>query len=911
MNNRELKPGLTFTWNGREIKIERFLAEGMTARVYLVSLDGHPVVLKALKEDSSFAVVNAFRAEIENMTLVFNAWEKLYPNEPNIVPKRHLSNTEPGNEFIVMEVIEGQEIDRALSGGGRLAEREALVFAEQMGRMLVLLHERMDRCYSDIKIGNFWRLTNDPEHIKVTDWGVLNKCTPELIQRDLFFATLILYNVVVGASLPYGSLRVTGRLDTPDHFKKLSPGLQNFFREALSVNFSRRFQTATEWLTAINSLLEVWRMDAAGLLNQAMQDGSALDGATEGRITNEIVRQYDRLDTVLYIAQNVPGIDFAAFERINLRYRQIKARFNRMEIGINQLRGWSYDNAVTTFQEVAELYPEQADVAYRWQWFARGAKELDQQFRSVSNAGFTAMEALVGGNPSRADDEFKRLMTSLEYFPDGWVYLSQEAALLTQVASALDKQRAGQMDEAIAILRTVVEQSRNLPTDPPIAWVSQYGNPADLLDVALNEKNTVGKARIILETAQRYVSEGRWDEAATALRNAYESAPDLGDTLDLWRRALELCAKSGSLDNILALTRAAVGTPAATEDLRAVHVAADRVKTLRECLQNGQIEDFSTHYESAMTAQAVSPLDLRAFVRQLVIAAVGKMSDPERFDLAMDLAAQVQVLDPAQTVELKTTIAPMLSGRIRRYQTLVDDGLLIVEKHLRSARPTDLDAARQTIGDLMTLTHHPDQDKDDAKSFLERYPPGEQPAIEKIWRLISQAQSRLEILVAEQDRALNTLQENRRQRIQTLKLQLGELEDLYCVRYFSLTGWERMAEILICMQELVSLEPDAVLEQKRRQIEKIFEEGGRLEMTYMLHMVATHLNADHPHEALRLLDRTAAIPWDCFPELAKRRNEYIEQVHAAIQVNHKTEQVISSIPQSASANIPTSPQKGK
>ena len=87
-------------------------------------------------------------------------------------------------------------------------------------------------------------------------------------------------------------------------------------------------------------------------------------------------------------------------------------------------------------------------------------------------------------------------------------------------------------------------------------------------------------------------------EAAQVLRSAYDITPELSEITRLWSKAVNDCFKTGSLDNVLSLTGAAIGTRAATPELRQLHITAGWLKTLERHLERGRLDEFVSEFKN-------------------------------------------------------------------------------------------------------------------------------------------------------------------------------------------------------------------------------------------------------------------------------------------------------------------------
>lgn len=138
-----------------------------------------PVAVKTLREDDT-AEPNAY-ARLRREALVSAA-----VSHPHIVEVHDLIEVE-GRPYLIMELVEGEDLKRRIHQRGALDPLDALDVAQQICRALAAAHER-EIIHRDVKPHNIL-LTADL-HAKLTDFGLALSpldTTPE--QKDIVFGT--------------------------------------------------------------------------------------------------------------------------------------------------------------------------------------------------------------------------------------------------------------------------------------------------------------------------------------------------------------------------------------------------------------------------------------------------------------------------------------------------------------------------------------------------------------------------------------------------------------------------------------------------------------------------------------------------------------------------------------------------
>ncbi len=272
---------------GGKYRIEQALAQGGMGSVWVgrhVQL-GSTVAVKFL--DPSLAASPAHRARFER-----EARSAANLKSPHVV---HVQDYgfEGEAPYIVMELLEGEDLDHRLRRMGRLHIQDTGKILTQFAKALKKAHEA-GIVHRDLKPANlFIARVDDDELIKVLDFGIAKETTailgnatktgevmgsphymsPEQVraERDLDLRTdlwavgVILYRMVVG-SLPFPGDQLgpvlakilTETVVPPSHIcPDLPPSLDAFFAKALARDKTLRFQSIAE-------LVEAYQQAAGG-----------------------------------------------------------------------------------------------------------------------------------------------------------------------------------------------------------------------------------------------------------------------------------------------------------------------------------------------------------------------------------------------------------------------------------------------------------------------------------------------------------------------------------------------------------------------------------------------------------------------------------------------------------------------
>jgi len=269
----ELGPGALI---GGKYRIERPLAKGGMGSVWVARHEqlGSTVALKFL--DASFAASAAHRARFER-----EARAAANLKSPHVV---HVGDYgfEGDAPYLVMELLEGEDLGQRLHRLGRMSVRDTAKVLVQVGKALKKAHEA-GFAHRDLKPANlFIARVDDDEVVKILDFGIAKDqhaaagdatrtgevigsphyMSPEQVRAekdldhrtDLWSLGIILFRMLTGA-LPFPGDQlgpVLAKILTeplpvatqiaPD----LPPSMDGFFTRALARDKNQRFQTVAE-----------------------------------------------------------------------------------------------------------------------------------------------------------------------------------------------------------------------------------------------------------------------------------------------------------------------------------------------------------------------------------------------------------------------------------------------------------------------------------------------------------------------------------------------------------------------------------------------------------------------------------------------------------------------------------------
>lgn len=148
-------------------RVERLLGQGGMASVFLVSHTRLPkrFALKLISHASaSPQFIQRFRREAEVLATI---------SHPHIVNVVDWNQTPDGKPYLVMELLEGEDLSSFLQRTGALQKETALSIIFQIGQALQFAHDA-GVVHRDLKPGNIFLCKNGsfPNFVKVLDFGI-------------------------------------------------------------------------------------------------------------------------------------------------------------------------------------------------------------------------------------------------------------------------------------------------------------------------------------------------------------------------------------------------------------------------------------------------------------------------------------------------------------------------------------------------------------------------------------------------------------------------------------------------------------------------------------------------------------------------------------------------------------------
>ncbi len=263
------QPLATGTVLENRYRIITLLGEGGMSRVYLadaIRLGTRVAVKENLQTDPHS------RAQFEREAQILARLS--HPNLPRVTD--HFTDAATGRQYLVMDYIEGEDLEQMIARVGRLPEATALAWVQQILYALEYLHSQTPPVvHRDIKPANI-KITPQGKAVLV-DFGIAKTHDPargtltgaravtpgyappeqyglRTDQRsDIYALGATLYTMLTGRIPPEAPLRASGDVLIPPRqlVPALSPQTEGAILRAVELQPTLRWQTAREFRTAL------------------------------------------------------------------------------------------------------------------------------------------------------------------------------------------------------------------------------------------------------------------------------------------------------------------------------------------------------------------------------------------------------------------------------------------------------------------------------------------------------------------------------------------------------------------------------------------------------------------------------------------------------------------------------------
>lgn len=598
---------------GKHYLVEKYLGEGVTAEVYsaLRQEDGQKVALKILRPNLPPEITQSFRDEASYLgELAY--FEQEAKDNLSLVPlvKGQALGSEFPREFLAMELVKGEPLNELIAEQGTFADEVvALRIADQILRVLDILHTRLRRSYTDFQLKNIWWQA-ESQTIKIMDWNHVSVRAPEGeqppgVKDDLTRFGAYFYQLLTGqGAFQNGETEFALADRAGDLWTGISYGTRRLIQKALHPNPALRWDNAAMLRQEVKDQINLWQQDVNDIYLQASQ-------------SIRTARRSDAKDALPHIQKAAQDVD------MYIRRGDDEVLKNRLKDELKELTedispewgaGYRFYKA-EVYSEALSRWLPQAEALGRfslWRWVL--LSQIAQQ---------------LGGKvyePER--DEFER---AIHYLEDGqwvearqfWLAKSRQYDQISQLTILLHeaeahikfetakiKEETGQWVEAIQTFEQVAELIKDMPLffQSPLKEENGWDKLNERIQACEEE---LGKS----ERSQQIIAEldqALYQDFARCRRILYENYtvyPTLRDSLARWVRQKVASLPPGQVTlNLLdiVLTSGVSGQEATLRQLRDQHqkavdrqVEEARLKVIKDAEEGNRqvwLKDLQTSY---------------------------------------------------------------------------------------------------------------------------------------------------------------------------------------------------------------------------------------------------------------------------------------------------------------------------
>ena len=620
--------GQTVTWQDNQIVVQQELGTGLTSSVFGGIYEERLVAIKTLSEKYLQAenIRQAFQQEYDYLLKLWDEWGKRYPEQPQVTPEYITGDMRATPPFFIMELIDGAPIDDNLVMGQPMEkESDVIALIYQFGQLLNVLHLDLKKTYADIKFSNLWLLNRRDAQgqplLKVTDWNVLGEVSPDLVMRDLFFASLYFYRLATGVMPPYRSGRVQIRLDNNEAFRQLTTGSRAFILKALHPNPLARYSSAQEWTDAIQELYNAWIIpadtiefnaknianqadeitgQALGLIEQARQASDQPEGEAlfqkAAETFNRANQKYSEAANLLELAQRKGRGTTLLFRNLSERVKDGLQKTSYLERGRVALLGASYKEAMQEYDMGARVSLFESEALRRWYWLASAAFDLGvTEFEKIRQQALDGVDALIKSEYSLANDRLQEACEAIAEtrLPLGLRALRDEVRIYLLARSAQEKTAQGHFPEALADYQEAQNLARSLPKEPSTRWAEELGDLSTLSQRAQHEYETTYRLIDNLASAEKFLESENWESAGNALFAAAVAVPDDRRPGEVWVKAIGARLAAGDLKTAYNLAEQALSAPGVRDQIRTQWQIISSLRELEEIAQMPKASQYA------------------------------------------------------------------------------------------------------------------------------------------------------------------------------------------------------------------------------------------------------------------------------------------------------------------------------
>ncbi|MHC1740528.1 MAG: hypothetical protein AB9897_05395 [Anaerolineaceae bacterium] len=528
--------GETIDFCDQKLRILKYLSSGYTSVVYLGELDSSQyrgpqrVAIKVIKQDLGEDGLKIFQGEVSVLEQLMNFEKEEDPiteSQLKIAPIYYGTDVYHGCRYIVMEFIQGSEINDLLIEKHRLSEEQASKIAWQLFQFLGILHDKVKKTIFDFKEENFWWSEENGGQLRVIDLGGLPDIRSDALylgnpRLDLLKTSVFIYKLLTGKSifvpLSQEIEDVRPVLDKSD----LSWGCKEIFGRCLNPNPEFRFNSAQDAKVNFFDLYDFWRLPDTELISASEANLNAYTANVDQK-SQESKEQAIRARLAIGIVENRnPQLSSEAESLLKRTDQAVEATSN-YRAGVDLFKGGSYDAAYSQFK-MGLAFGNDKKKYRNWMLLASIGKEVPTSSFSdaIKSQLMESVELMISGQYPAAKTRLVEISSKLT--AHGLNALVGECSIFINLAQAREHSRHGEFTESIQLIRQTLEITRTLPEDS-MSILEDVGDLKKFLENEEGLAKTRGEASIKQNEAQESLEKKEYSTAVSLLRRSWENYP--------------------------------------------------------------------------------------------------------------------------------------------------------------------------------------------------------------------------------------------------------------------------------------------------------------------------------------------------------------------------------------------------
>jgi hypothetical protein len=643
----------TIDFNGQSIKIQRYLQSGYTSNVFagmLTSTEFHgerPVAIKVIKQVLGEESVKLFNDECKVLEKLMD-FERV--EDPftacalKAAPIYYGSGQYKGNNYIVMELVDAQEINQMITRQGPLPEEQAIKISWQLFQFLEVLHTKVQKTIFDYKDENFWWTEANGGQIRVIDLGGLPDVRKDArFQGNTTLAVLktaaFLLKVFTGKSL---FIPMTQEFEDPRLIIDEAPiswGTKALLKKALHTNPKFRLTDAGELKEAFSELFDYW------------QPGVDLRSAIEGNLSKfeefpdhqsndakECAARAKTLDGILEVQKKLPANELSSLkERCDKAYEQSEYLMG----GKNLFGATDYRSAEAQFK--LGLENGENDKLYR-DWFLIAEAASQNPEKGLTKENRLEMEKVVDHLQAGKFVEALARLNNLQINEHilGLERIMAEAHIFLALDQAQDLSFHGEYQQAASLIGEAKDKL-SLLTDVSPSIIAEVGDLQDRYEEYESLARTRGEAQEKQEEGKSLIERGEMDSAYRAFADAWRKYPETAFHSTAMIQAMDQLVQK---QDFSAATRLAVLAQRMPELDQKLFEKVNEIASWYRLYQAAEVEDargLSAAIYSLSQQISSRPEEkdiLAAFVRKTITLWIEKKED-EKLKLIQPAVSQI------------------------------------------------------------------------------------------------------------------------------------------------------------------------------------------------------------------------------------------------------------------------------